>query len=84
MAKRNRGWGGSRKGAGRPPGVRNKPRLIDGLPFTNDPLEWLINVMMMEQLPLRMRLAAAVAVMPYQHHRARPGFFKSVKKSVIA
>ena len=63
------GWGGRRKGAGRPLGARNKPRLIDGLPETADPLQWLLAAMNHEALPLRVRLACAVALLPYFHTR---------------
>ncbi len=63
------GWGGRRKGAGRPAGSRNKPRLIDGLPETADPLQWLLNAMRHEALPLRLRMACAVALLPYCHTR---------------
>jgi len=59
--------GGRRKGAGRPLGSRNKPRLIDGLPLTQDPLEWLMALMRHEAAPMRLRLAAAKALMPFLH-----------------
>ena len=61
------GWGGRRKGAGRPLGSRNKPRLIHGLPETADPLQWLLNAMRHEALPLRLRMACAKALMPFMH-----------------
>ena len=61
------GWGGRRKGAGRPAGARNKPRLIAGLPEIADPLQWLLAAMNHEALPLRLRMAAAKALMPYCH-----------------
>ena len=61
------GWGGRREGAGRPLGSRNKPRLIDGLPETADPLQWLLNAMRHEALPLRLRMACAKALMPFMH-----------------
>ena len=63
------GWGGRREGAGRPLGSRNKPRLIHGLPETADPLQWLLNAMNHEALPLRLRMACAVALLPYCHTR---------------
>ena len=63
------GWGGRREGAGRPLGSRNKPRLIHGLPETADPLQWLLNAMRHEALPLRLRMACAVALLPYCHTR---------------
>ena len=62
-----KGWGGRRKGAGRPAGSRNAPRLIHGLPDTNDPLQWLLAAMNHEALPLRLRMAAAKALMPFMH-----------------
>ena len=61
------GHGGRRKGSGRPAGSRNKPRLIHGLPETNDPLQWLLAAMNHEALPLRLRMAAAKALMPFMH-----------------
>ena len=63
------GWGGRREGAGRPLGSRNKPRLIHGLPETADPLQWLLNAMRHEALPLRLRMSAAKALLPYFHAR---------------
>ena len=65
------GHGGRRKGAGRPPGARNRPVLVHGLPETADPLEWLKNAMHHEALPLRLRMACAVALLPYFHERHR-------------
>lgn len=62
-------WGGRRKGAGRPAGSRNKPRLIHGLPETTDPLQWLLALMAHESATLRQRVAAAKALMPYMHLR---------------
>ena len=59
------GWGGRRKGAGRPAGSRNKPRLIHGLPETNDPLQWLLLAMNCPAVRMRLRMACAVALMPY-------------------
>ena len=63
------GHGGRRKGAGRPAGALNKPRLIAGLPETSDPLQWLLAAMNHEALPLRLRMACAVALLPYFHTR---------------
>jgi len=60
-------WGGARKGAGRPAGSRNKPRLIDGLPVTQDPLQWLLALMAATHAPMKLRIAAARALMPYCH-----------------
>ena len=63
------GHGGRRKGAGRPPGARNKPRLIRGLPETSDPLQWLLALVNHTAAPLRVRVNAAKALMPYCHTR---------------
>ncbi|WP_169168802.1 hypothetical protein [Acidovorax sp. SRB_24] len=63
------GWGGRRKGAGRPAGSRNKPLLADGLPETSAPLQWLLNAMNHPGLPMRLRIACAVALLPYFHKR---------------
>ena len=59
--------GGRRKGAGRPAGARNRPALVHGLPETADPLQWLLAAMNHEALPLRLRMAAAKALMPFMH-----------------
>ena len=61
--------GGRRDGAGRPVGSRNRPRLIHGLPETSDPLQWLLAAMNHEALPMRLRMACAVALLPYFHTR---------------
>ena len=61
------GWGGRRKGAGRPAGARNKPRLIAGLPEIADPLQWLLAAMNHEALPLRLRVACAKVLLPFMH-----------------
>ena len=61
------GHGGRRKGAGRPVGSRNRPRLIHGLPETSDPLQWLLALMNHPGAPLRLRMAAAKALMPFMH-----------------
>ena len=63
------GWGGRRKGAGRPVGSRNRPRLTDALPAVDCPLQWLLNAMNCDALPLRLRMACAVALLPYCHTR---------------
>ena len=60
-------WGGRRKGAGRPAGSRNKPRLIHGLPETTDPLQWLLALMNHEGAALRQRMNAAKVLLPYCH-----------------
>ena len=59
--------GGRRKGAGRPVGSRNRPRLIHGLPETNDPLQWLLALVNHTAAPLRVRVNAAKALMPFMH-----------------
>ena len=61
--------GGARPGAGRPPGSRNKPRLIAGLPETDCPLQWLLNAMNCDALPMRLRLRCAVVLLDYWHTR---------------
>ena len=60
-----RGGGGKRAGAGRPLGSRNKPRLIHGLPVTQCPLQWLLALVNHEAAPMRVRLSAAVSLLPY-------------------
>ncbi|HNZ92281.1 MAG TPA: hypothetical protein PKM82_13850, partial [Acidovorax sp.] len=60
-----------RKGAGRPVGSRNRPRLTDALPAVDCPLQWLHNAMNCAALPLRLRMACAVALLPYFHTRKR-------------
>jgi hypothetical protein len=61
------GHGGRRKGAGRPAGSRNKPRLIDGLPITDCPAKWLLALVNHTAVPLRVRVNAAKALMPFMH-----------------
>ena len=61
------GWGGRRKGAGRPAGSRNKPRLIDGLPITDCPAKWLLALVNHTAAPLSVRVNAAKALMPFMH-----------------
>lgn len=61
------GWGGRRKGAGRPLGSRNAPRLIHGLPETGDPAAWLLALVNHAAAPLRLRVNAAKALMPFMH-----------------
>ena len=73
MHKQHKGWGGRRKGAGRPVGSRNKPSLIDGLPFTDSPLVWLLALMAHEAAPMRLRVAAAKAALPYCNAMPRAG-----------
>ena len=61
------GWGGRRKGAGRPAGARNRPVLVHGLPAKDCPRAWLLAAMNHEALPLRLRMACAKALMPFMH-----------------
>lgn len=56
--------GGARKGAGRPQS-RNAPALVADLPATNDPLEWLLALVAADHAPLRVRVRAAVVLLPY-------------------
>lgn len=64
-------WGGARKGAGRPQGSRNKPRLILDMPATDCPLQWLMALMNRADVRLRLRMNAAKALLPYAH--TKPG-----------
>ena len=57
--------GGRRRGAGRPAGSRNKPRLLAGLPVTDDALLWLLALMNDDAAPMRLRVNAAVTLLPY-------------------
>ena len=59
--------GGRRAGAGRP---HNLPVLLSGLPLTDCPMVWLLALVNHEAAPLRLRVVAARALMPYQHKRA--------------
>ena len=61
------GWEGHRKGAGRPLGSPNRPRLINGLPETDNPLQWLLVLMNHPDATLVQRMNAATALMPYLH-----------------
>lgn len=63
--------GGRRVGAGRPLGSRNRPRLIHGLPVTDDPAAWLLAAMNHHGITLRLRMNAAKALLPYFHERTR-------------
>lgn len=58
--------GGARPGAGRP---KSEPVLLPDLPATNDPLQWLLNVVNEHAADMRLRVAAAVAALPYCHAR---------------
>lgn len=60
-----RGWGGRRKGAGRPVGSRNRPVLVHGLPETDDPLQWLLALVNHDGAAMRLRADAAKALMPF-------------------
>lgn len=57
--------GGRRKGAGRPAGSRNRPRLTNALPACDCPLQWLQNAMNCDSLPMRLRLRCAVVLLDY-------------------
>lgn len=65
------GWGGRRPGAGRPLGSRNRSRLIEGLPVVDDPRRWLLALVNHERAPLRLRMNAAKALLPYYHEKAK-------------
>ena len=56
--------GGTRPGAGRPPGAR---AMLPAMPATSDPLEFLRLVMSNPANDARLRIGAAVALMPYVH-----------------
>lgn len=62
--------GGARPGAGRPPG---KPSLLQAMPATSDPLEFLQQVMSDPANDARLRIGAAVALMPYIHAKKGEG-----------
>lgn len=62
--------GGARAGAGRPP---NEPVLLPAMPATSDPLEFLQHVMGNPVNDARLRIAAAVALMPYIHSKKDSG-----------
>lgn len=59
--------GGRRAGAGRPAGSRNRPVLVHGLPTTDCPRVWLLALMNHPGAPLRLRMSAAKALLPYCH-----------------
>ena len=73
------GWGGRRKGAGRPAGSRNNPRLIHGLPACDCPLQWLLAAMNNDGFTLRQRIKIAGTLLPYVH--APPGCMSRPKVS---
>jgi phage terminase small subunit len=64
--------GGARPGAGRKQGTKN-PRTIARneaarlLPYSDDPLAWLLVLMGDTRQDLRLRVDAAKALMPYCH-----------------
>lgn len=62
-----RNSGGRRAGAGRPLGSRNKPKLIFGLPDTQDPIKWLLAAMNHDGFTLRQRIKIAGTLLPYVH-----------------
>jgi len=43
--------------------------LVDGLPVTDSPRAWLLALVNHTAAPMRLRVAAAKALMPYMHHR---------------
>lgn len=57
------GWGGSRKGAGRP---HKLPVLLSDLPMTHDPKEWLLTLMRCAAAPLPLRCQAAKVLLRYE------------------
>ena len=59
--------GGTRPGAGRP---KSGPVLLPDLPATNDPLAFLLALVNEPTADMRLRLNAAVALMPYVHAKA--------------
>ena len=61
--------GGARLGAGRP---KSQPILID-IQQTNDPLQFLQVVMNDDAIDLKLRAAAAIAMMPYIHAKKNEG-----------
>ena len=56
--------GGVRPGAGRP---KSGPVLLHDLPATDDPLVFLLALVNEPTADMRLRLNAAVALMPYVH-----------------
>ena len=59
--------GGVRPGAGRP---KSGPVLLPDLPATNDPLAFLLALVNEPTADMRLRLNAAVTLMPYVHVKA--------------
>ena len=62
--------GGARPGAGRP---KNEPAKLTGIAPTTDPLEFLQSVMSSDDTETRIRVAAAVALLPYLHAKKGEG-----------
>ena len=68
--KSNRGHGGKRPGAGRPPGALNRVTVVSNaaaarLPYMDDPKRFLTAVMDQPGITMRVRLAAAKALLPF-------------------
>ena len=70
MTVTRKNWGGARPGAGRKRGTKN-PRTIARneaarlLPYCIDPLQWLLALMADNRQDLRLRIDAAIALLPY-------------------
>ena len=47
--------------------MRNRPVLVRGLPKTDNPAAWLLALMQCETAPMRLRLSAAKALLPFMH-----------------
>lgn len=58
--QKSSGWGGRRKGAGRP---RKPPLLVADLPQTDSPRAWLGGVMAHPDVPMRLRVEVAKALL---------------------
>lgn len=63
------GWGGARAGAGRKQDPRTIARAAAArlLPYSADPLAWLLVLMTDTRQDIRLRVEAARALMPYCH-----------------
>ena len=70
MTNQTKTHGGARPGAGRPPGESAK---LIGIAATNDPLVFLQQVMNDGDSETRIRVAAAVALLPYMHAKRAEG-----------
>ena len=70
MASPIKKHGGARPGAGRPPG---EPATLSAMPATSDPLEFLLLVMGNPANDARLRMGAAVALLPYVHAKKAEG-----------